>query len=256
MVSARLNPAAAVLMEEMTSKEVGDALRNGKDTVLVSVGSFEQHGPHLPLGTDTYIGDAYAVQIARELGNALVAPSIRPGLSHPHIGFPGTITLRPETMIRIMWDYAESLQRHGFKNIVFISSHRGNNNTMRVARSKLSFEWGKAKILVIERLPKYAQGNTPSDSESGHAGKRETSVMQFIKPDFVKIDRAVRSIPPPMDYEDIVTGPLERISPSGVLGDATKANADLGKKDFETICKGAASEIRNRIATLKMAYDR
>jgi len=240
-----------VLLEEMAWVEVGEAIREGKDTVLVSVAATEQHGPHLPIGTDRYMGDAMAIGVAKKLGNALVAPTIRPAISHHHMGFPGSITLRPETLIGIMWDYCESLHRHGFKNIVFLLSHGGNRHTMHVAHTKLLFEWGKANVLFIADPISYVpQEVFPRDAVSGlHAGRRETSIMQFLKPELVRMERAVTSLPPTMNVEQLLAGPLERVSISGILGDPLKSDKRLGEKAFEAICASVASEIKERIAT-------
>ena len=89
-------------MEEMTWREIQQALRDGTDTVILVAASVEQHGPHLPTGTDTMIGYALAAAVAAKMGNALVAPVIRPALSGHHMDFPGTITLRMDTFVKVL----------------------------------------------------------------------------------------------------------------------------------------------------------
>ena len=112
-----------LLMEEMSWREIEEAIAGGKTTAILAVASIEQHGPHLPTGTDTYLGCALAEGIARELGNALVAPVMRPGLSEHHLDFPGTVTLTQETFMRVLQEHCTCLARHGFQDIVLISSH-------------------------------------------------------------------------------------------------------------------------------------
>lgn len=85
-----------LLLENMTWKEIDVAKKNGFDSVIIFAASVEQHGPALPEITDTVLGYAEAVDLAKRLGNTLVAPVIRPGLSKHHLGFPGSLTLRPE----------------------------------------------------------------------------------------------------------------------------------------------------------------
>jgi len=115
-----------LLLEEMTWPEIRTALQNGMRTVVVCAASIEQHGPHLAERTDTTLGYAEAEALARRLGNALVAPVIRPGLSAHHMVLPGTVTLRPEVFRGVVEDYISSYVRHGFTTIVLISSHGGN----------------------------------------------------------------------------------------------------------------------------------
>ena len=84
-----------LLLEELTSPEVKRALQDGYATVVVAVGAVEQHGPHLPLLVDAVRGDRLALEVARRLGDALVAPTIRVGCSEHHMAFPGTLSIRP-----------------------------------------------------------------------------------------------------------------------------------------------------------------
>ena len=110
--------AEKVLIEEMTWVEIKEAIDQGKTGVIVVSGAMEQHGPHLPTGTDTILGYELAQRAALKLGNVLVAPVVRPCLSEHHIGFPGSFTLSWETYYDVIEDYCESLARFGFKDIV------------------------------------------------------------------------------------------------------------------------------------------
>ena len=113
-------------MEEMTWPEVGQALEAGFTTVVVALGATEQHGPHLPLLVDAARGDRLGLEVARRLGNALVAPTIRVGCSEHHMAFPGTLSLRRQTLEALCMDYTVSLARHGFRRVCFVPSHGGN----------------------------------------------------------------------------------------------------------------------------------
>src|SRR5919199_3176118 len=105
---------AELLLERMTWPEIAEAINSGLTTAIVVAASSEQHGPHLPEATDALLGEALAVRLAERLGDALVAPVIRPGCSEHHMGFPGTITLPVDGLIMLLDSYVESLSRHGF----------------------------------------------------------------------------------------------------------------------------------------------
>src|SRR5690606_14891304 len=113
-------------LERMTWTEVRAALDAGNTTAIVACGATEQHGPHLPLFLDSEHGTALAEGVARRLGGALVAPTIRVGRSDEHLGFAGIISLAPETFELVCRDCCTSLARHGFRRIYLIPSHGGN----------------------------------------------------------------------------------------------------------------------------------
>jgi creatinine amidohydrolase len=113
-------------LSEMTRPEAEQAIAEGIDTVIFTLGSTEQHGLHLPLGTDAMIGDILGDRVAFALGNALVAPGLRIGCFEHHMDFAGSLTLSRKTFIQVAADICRSLAHHGFRHIVLIPSH-GNN---------------------------------------------------------------------------------------------------------------------------------
>ena len=122
-----------IRLEEMNWPDIKTAIAGGMKTVLVAVGSTEQHGPHLPTMTDALIGDVVAERVAAKLGNALVGRTISVGCSEHHLAFPGTISLKSATLKMVINDYIDSLLRSGFKKIVFVPSHGGNFAPVRDA---------------------------------------------------------------------------------------------------------------------------
>ena len=110
-------------MEDMNWPDIQKAIDDGYKTVVIGVGSTEQHGPHLPTKTDTLIGDMLAFRFAMEWGKALQAKTIPVGCSEHHLAFPGTVSLKAPTLKAIITDYTESLAKHGFKTIVYLTSH-------------------------------------------------------------------------------------------------------------------------------------
>ena len=174
-----------VWLDRMTSPQVKQALEDGYRTVLLAVGSTDQHGPHLPLGTDSLIGDKLVERVALGLGKTLVAPTIRVGMSEHHMVFHGSMTLREEVLEEVLVDYCRSLARHGFQNIVLIPTHGGNKEAVVRTAERLERESLSARVLaqsdetayltaMVEVGGKYDV--TPGEVGS-HAGHLETSVM-------------------------------------------------------------------------------
>jgi len=151
-----LPAATTVRIEEMTWMDVRDALANGKTTAIISTGGVEPNGPWLVTGKHNYVLRANCDRIARALGDALCAPVLElvpEGRIEPpsgHMTSPGTISLRQETFEAVLTDMAESLQAHGFENIVFIGDSGGNQTGMENVASALTAKWGgKARAHFI-----------------------------------------------------------------------------------------------------------
>jgi creatinine amidohydrolase len=229
------------LLEEMTWPEVEEAIAAGRHTAVVAVGAVEQHGPHLPLSVDAVRGDRLAVEVARRLGGAIVAPTIRVGCSEHHMGFPGTLTLRRHTLEAICLDYAVSLARHGFTRLCYVPSHGGNFGPLAEMLEDLRAAvapgctvdaytdlvgfmdlWRAALTQVAPDLV---------DRVGGHADIAETSEMLCLRPDLVREGRAVRGHVQRFDeelMERIFRDGFRAVTPTGVLGDARGASEAIG----------------------------
>ena len=120
-----------ILIERMTWHDVRDAMAAGKRTVIIPIAAMEQHGPHMAIGTDTFLGYETSVRLARALGDALVAPAISIGYSVGHLPMPGTVTISEETLIIVIREVVESLVHHGFTDVVMVVSHGGNFAALR-----------------------------------------------------------------------------------------------------------------------------
>ncbi len=119
------NQAKPLVLQEMTWTDVRDYLK-ASDMVIIPLGSTEQHGPHLPLGTDYYLALEKTKLISARTG-VVVAPVLMAGYSIYHSGFPGTLSLKPETMEEVLYETAEMLVKYGFRRIMLFNSHGGNN---------------------------------------------------------------------------------------------------------------------------------
>jgi len=232
-------------MEEMTSREIKQAIADGYTTVIVAAGSIEQHGPHLPIGTDYMLGTTGALEIAEGLGHTLVAPTIRPGCSDHHMPFSGTITISTELLKELCRAYCRSLAKHGFTRIVLLATHGGNIEPMAEVAPEIAAELGCTVVSpLILGTPETMGCMRPlieahglTEDESGiHAGFIETCEM-LASPfaHLVEMEHAERGFTgnPFEAIEKVkVDGhwKMTDISPNGILGDPRKASVEAGRE--------------------------
>jgi creatinine amidohydrolase len=259
-----------VLIEELAWTEVADKLDDGYDTALLACGAIEQHGPHLPTGVDTYLGYAMAEYVARELGNALVAPTLRPGCSDHHTDFPGTFSISRDTFVSLLTDYCESLDRMGFDNIVLFPSHGGNIDVMKTFTPKIARELEQAEVYFVNLdfvgIHEYLEEEEGISSEEAgvHAGYSETAQMLADYPDLVDMDKAEEGMTmsefydpdriPQSQQESFTHGVRQQVA-NGILGDARGATADVGREIKERRGDAMAEEIRERIDSEFISMD-
>lgn len=245
-----------VLLEEMTWPEVREAVEAGRTTAVVAVGAVEQHGPHLPLLVDAARGDRLAVEVARRLGDAVVAPTIRVGCSEHHMGFPGTISLRRNTLEALCLDYTVSLSRHGFRRICFVPSHGGNFGPLaemlpdlRAAVAPDSRVDAFTDLLGFMELWKEAVRRVAPEMEErvgGHADLAETSEMLCIREDLVRAERAERGHVQDFDAElaeRIFREGFRSVTSNGILGDARGASAKIGEACIARAADGVVAAL-------------
>ena len=181
---------AKVWMQHLTWEEVKAGIERGRGTVILPVGSTEQHGPHLPVGTDTMVAIAVAEAAAAEAG-VLVAPPLWFGWSPHHMVLPGTITIRPEVLIEVAYDMLESLQRHGCDKFIFVNGHRIVNIAwLQIAGERAKRQLG-VKVVLFD--PAFMSKSFVRDrgwGEVGHAEEIEGSHMWHLHPELVKMERA------------------------------------------------------------------
>jgi creatinine amidohydrolase len=245
----------------MTWRQVGDAIASGSSTVVFACGATEQHGPHLPIGTDTFLGTAIAERAALIAGGTLVAPTLRPGLSDHHIAFPGTLTVRPQTFLDLLTDYCASLARHGFTRVVIFPSHGGNSDIMKAHVPWLARRLAPDAELVysmgaVEQIQKSAEWLAERGISIGragaHAGFSETSMMLAYRPELVAMDAAEPGLAEDELYapervrrtqlESFLYG-IKAQSPNGILGDPTGADAETGEQLLQMAAEAIARDI-------------
>lgn len=232
-------------MGELAWPDVKEFLQKHK-TIIIPVGSCEQHGPHLPLDTDAYDAFWLSLRAAKEAGCALVAPPINYGMSMHHMDFPGTMTLASDTLEAVAYEVGISLIKHGFRKIVFENGHGGNTPALESAAQRIKTDTGAFTVVdTVSLIPDYIEESieTPYDA---HAGEFETSTSLANREEYVKTDRIKKPklTLPASKYMKIglkETGPkvywafrTKELSETGVIGDPTKASKEKGTKAWET----------------------
>lgn len=247
----------SVWIQDVTWQDFERYVTNTKNpTVIVPIGSTEQHGPHLPLGVDAYQAKEIAEGIAKRT-NALAAPPLWYGDAEHHMAFSGTIALSSDTVTSVLMDIYTSLAEHGIENILTINGHRlANLPTIEIASKKIKEEYPDVFFGTIDPVRvgvRIHQKLRDGDAEDGmHGGEFETSFMlykhpelvketefvkethenwtRFISDDFVGLDDSILTANSSHDWnaEDL-----------GHHGDPTKASAEKGEELYESIVDSA-----------------
>lgn len=241
---AQAEAVNTVFIEEMTWTEIRDAIGAGMTTVILPTAGTEQNGPHMVMGKHRYIIDEASDRIARELGNALVAPAVTyvpEGEVDPpsgHMRYAGTITLPNEFFMKLVEFAARSFRAHGFTDVVFIGDSGGNQRGMEAVAAMLNDEWGGDGATVHFIGDYYAnngfrdwlmeQGET-EETIGRHAGISDTSILLYVEPRHIRQDQ----LAPGGGFEN-----------SGVSGDPTRASAEYGRVGMDMRVEAAVRQIR------------
>ena len=228
-----------VALARMTSPEAAEALA-GADVVLSPVGATEQHGPNMTLETDTAVAYQLALRTAAALRpRAVVSPPLPYGISYHHMGFPGTITLSPETFQAVVLEVVESLRQQGVERF-FIDGHAGNQGALDVLMTKLRFQMRvRAAYLFYFTIVDDLMRRGAKTERWGHACEVEASMGLALQPDIVR-DEALemgKLQPASLPYSDVLGSPkvgvplsFEEITENGALGDARQASEEFGQE--------------------------
>jgi creatinine amidohydrolase len=233
--TAGMNDGSVVLVD-LSWMEIERRIENGTDTVVLPVGATEQHGPHLPLGTDTEIGRALAREIAERRPGTLVAPTVQVGCSDEHAGFPGTLSVRPSTLVALLRDVVNSLERHGFAYVVFLPSHGGNFAPVETAVAEIAPDLDDTALIPLTDGDERGDLMNEGLAEAGidyeqdviHAGAVETSLMLAIDEGSVRTDDAEPGPVEGVTLSQVVNQGFDAITENGVLGDPGRASCHAG----------------------------
>ncbi|PSL36203.1 creatinine amidohydrolase [Planomicrobium soli] len=249
-----------VWLQENKWQDVEGYLKT-KKTILVPFGSVEQHAHHLPLGTDSFLAQKVAEDVGRST-NTLVAPPVWTGWAPHHMAYPGTITLRPETLTAVAEDTLQSLIYHGFEKILIVNGHReANLPPLKIAMTRLRNKTG-AFIAIVDafyfnaeagkRLRKSAPGGI------GHAEELEASHMFYLYPELCDPAKTATNIAdkhpflqhdPYAEGDRVLTasdvaGYREATNGIGLMGDAAPSDAVTGEAYHKAFLENLTELIR------------
>ncbi len=245
----------AYILGEMTWPEAKAALAEAK-VGLVPVGSFEQHGPNGTFELDT--GRAYGfgkLLAARMYPQAVLAPAVSLGISYHHMNFPGTVTLRHETFIAVVYDVVWSLHQHGLDKFLILNGHGGNIPALGVLIVKLREELGVkvawTSFTSLGRAVIEARVLSPS---KGHACEGEISQAMVLAPHTVRREALTAGEFKGYPYRHLGQGfnlayayRFDEITANGALGDATLASEELGHEIVEAALQHAVEFLEDFI---------
>jgi len=229
---------------EMTWQEVASA-ETVRWIAVLPLAAVEQHGPHLPLGVDAFIAEAYLARVKKMLPADLPVtflPVQRVGVSAEHLSYPGTLTLSATTAIAAWTELGESLARAGVRKLVLVTSHGGNVAAMELVARDLRARLGMLAVTVGWHRFGYPDGTfSAAEKTHGiHGGDIETSLMLAAMPETVRTEKMPNATPATvaMAREFKWLGAYrpagfawmtQDLHPSGAVGDATQANAHKGE---------------------------
>lgn len=245
-----------IRMEEMNWVDIKETIQKGYTSVVIGVGSTEQHGPHLPTQTDAIVAEVLANKVAMKLGNTLQAQTIRVGCSEHHLSFPGTISLEKDTLKAIIHDYVKSLSHHGFKKIIFLPSHGGNFEPLKEVINEIQPKYPAIKLFGYTDLTEFMNCTFKiaedfgigREEAGGHAGEVETSQMLSIKEDQVIKDRLQPGYVKAIDLNTqklLFKKGITALSKIGVIGDPTLADKSRGKEYINKLVDHIVQTIEN-----------
>jgi creatinine amidohydrolase len=241
-----------MLLVEATWPEI-EAYLSKSRTIIIPIGSTEQHGPMGLIGTDAMCAEAIARR-AGELGDFLVGPVLAVGMAQSHLGFPGTLSLAPTTLIAVIRDIVNSLALHGFDNIWFLNGHGGNIATAHAAFAEIhaaragsegapSLKLSLANWFDLPGLRKMLQEIYP-EGHGSHATPSEIAITQFLYPHAAKTAELEPKIAPDGGFTDAAD--FRRRYPDGRKGsDSSLARPEDGERLVEAAAEALARLVGN-----------
>ena len=231
--------AAPRALADLSWPELEAALAAGHRLAVLPLGATEQHGPHLPFATDTWIADALAERFCARVPEAVRLPALAIGASSEHLSFPGTLSLGERTLAAVLEDLARALARHGFEAIFCFSAHGGNLGVLRERRSDFEKAAGPAQWIAFTdhaalegTLHVLAEDAGVSRAAAGqHAGELETSILLALRPEAPRTEAfAAGLLETPSDAQAIFYPDLRVHAASGTVGDPRPAEAQRGAR--------------------------
>lgn len=242
----------------LTAEQLDAIPDKARALVIIPSGAIEQHGHHLPLGTDAILNRLWLSRTLPRLSDAApvwIAPPLTYGKSNEHLGFAGTITISARTLRRQLLAIAAELKAMGFRQIAVFNTHGGNSATLVPALREIQTTLG-LRAGMLGGYQRVSQG--PQEAAFGfHGGEWETSLMLAGAPELVRMDRAVCEYPARIDAPGVLrpegaaavfAWKTSDVSKSGVMGDPTLASAEKGARWLEDSSAALAQKIEGLLA--------
>jgi len=256
----------ACFLPYLTTEEVSNLPRKESAVVALPVASIEQHGPHLPLYTDSLIVEEVVKRTLAQLPDDFplwLLPLLSYGRSNEHAGFSGTVTLTSETLVRVLKEIGDSVAHSGFRRFAIINGHGGNTEIIDFVIRDIREQTGLMvfALHLYLRVAVPAEGLTEGEQVYGiHAGDVETSIMLSCRPEQVRQERVPTGLPEQLEKMKAppFMGPLtfawltRDLTDNGVLGDASLATAEKGERFLSAAAQETAALLK-RIVDFEFA---
>jgi creatinine amidohydrolase len=231
-----------------------------KPLVILPAGSVEQHGPHLPTGTDTFAANVIGHAVAERM-DGLVLPACPLGVTPMHMPYEGTITLTPDTYMRVVTETCVSTAKHGAKYLLILNWHEGNIAPLAIAAESLHREYGMT-VLTVQACYVAAEMFGPTYGGLTHGGEIEALAVLAYRPDLVHLDRIQGSsdvqhagkmdkLRRTLSYQPVLTD-IRSIAPTGWYGSPQHATPEKGGRMLEAIADAIAKEATEIFGQLDM----
>ena len=244
-------------LPRLTSKEIKE-LDKENALVILPIGAVEQHGPHLPVYTDTLIGEGLLVEALNLIPDedVWILPSLPYGKSTEHLGMSGTITLSADTLQAVIRDIAKSIRESGFKKLLLFNTHGGNHDLLNMMAREVRIETG---MNVFRLNPDYSVIHSLiSDKEQKygiHGGEVETSMVLALKEAWVDMELSpTEFVHLPEDTQHLYlkgnsyfAWVMKDISETGIAGDAASATIEKGEQILQLVSESFAGAIKEMI---------
>ena len=251
-------PMSTLRFDELTSPEIGAALMS-RPLVVVPCGSTEQHGPHLPTGTDYFSGLTVADRVASEVGGVVLS-GFQFGVTPLHMGFPGTVTLRAETYQAVLYELVTSVAAHGATEVAFVNWHEGNIPSLAIVGARLTQEM---QMNVVVAHACYVAEELYGETLGGltHGGAIEAAAVLDFRPDLVRYDRLDTADHSPGERSEdrarrgkafqTILRDVREIAPAGWYGSSERLSTSDATAMMDAVGEVVAREVTERLDHLK-----
>jgi len=248
-------------LDRMTFDEVEEYLKSGAGIIVLPLGSTEEHGTHGPMGTDTFAARIVSRSVAQRL-DAVLAPAIPFGMCFDQRHFKGTIALKPSTYLHLLREICQNFVRDGYRLVLAISGHRGNDNAAICGLQEAAFDSethvlymcyqdankGRLAEIVGPDAAKHIQSEDLRYGADGHGGSVELSIAEAYAPDTVRMNKRKKPNRGPVDllrsfpFKAVLN--IEEIAPTdGFFGDPEITSKGLGERIVEKTSEKIAAEV-------------